>query len=187
MSTQRTPSRPDPLADPDGIVTTASQLQARASTVLLVKDIADKLERLYPGWLWAVQPDERGGVINIFSMRLSMRWGYRLHTKNVQQDPHRRDAMRAGGEILDRFGMPRGRYDRSKWQAAKRYIGSVAMDISDRSQQEQRRYRDDEFTRAVRSGEIELKVKDYKTATGTHRELYINPSALWEKRDARTH
>lgn len=175
------PKPKDPHADPEGIVFTPQQLQVRVSTLVLVKNIADTLERHYPGWLWAVQPDERGGVINIFSLRLSGQWGYRLHTGKIQDDARCRKAIEAGGEILERFRQRRGAYDYQRWQAAPRYMGGVAMDISDKDRKIQRRHRDDEFTRAVRKGAIQVSHRDTRTATGTHRELFIRPNALWER------
>jgi hypothetical protein len=170
-----TPQRKlDRIADPEGIIARPEDFSGiPAALVNLVKDIADKLEKLYPGWMWAVQPDHRGGVINIFSWRCSGQWGYRLHTKRVQNDPTRRDAMEAGGEILERFGFRRTAYSRQDWQAAKRYMGLVDMDITDMSQKTQRRRRDDAFSDAVRQGRIKLVVQDEKRGNTTHRTLVI--------------
>jgi hypothetical protein len=178
----KNPNLLDANADPEGIVTNPDQLRAiDASLVILVKDMAAKLEQHYPGWLWAVQPDKRGGVINIYSLRLSGRWGYRIFTKNIQNDPQRKLAIEAGGHILERFGFRRRAYDIAEWRAAKRYIGSVAMDITDKDKRTQRRYRDDEFTAAIRSGKIQLRVKDTPMKGGTYRQLIIQPSAMWER------
>lgn len=171
-----TASTVDKLADPDGIVTTPQALQCRAATVLLVKEAADRLEREYPGWLWAIRPDERGGVIHIFSLRLSGKYGYLLHTKAVQNDPQLQAVVRAGGEILERFGQKRGAYNYQNWQAAKRYLGGVAMDISDKDKRVQRRYRDERFTALVRQGAIELKAVDTPTTSGTRREIFLRPT-----------
>jgi hypothetical protein len=182
MNNSRNNLRSDPHADPEGIVTNPKALVGLdASLTILVKDIAAKLEALYPGWLWAVQPDKRGGVINIFSLRLSGKYGYRLHTRRVQHDPARKVAMEAGGEILDRFKQPRRAYDRQRWQASDRYMGSVAMDISDKSSKDRRRYRDESFTEAVKAGAIKLRIDDKKVANGTYRQLIIQPSATWER------
>lgn len=182
MNNSRNNAQHDPYADPEGIVTHPDQLaRLDASLHILVKDIAAKLEALYPGWLWAVQPDKRGGVINIFSLRLSGKWGYRFHTRRVQHDPARKVAMEAGGEILDRFKQPRRAYDYQRWQAADRYMGSVAMDITDKSRKDQRRYRDESFTEAVKTGRIQLRIEDKKMANGTYRQLIIQPSANWER------
>lgn len=172
--------RPDLLADPEGIVTTPELLQARSSTVILVKEMADTLERHYRGWLWAVQPDERGGVINVFSLRLSGKWGYRVHTRNAQVDA-RKWALIAGGEILERFRQRRAPYDHSRWASAPRHLGLVDMDITDMEAKVRRRYRDDAFTRAVRKGAIEVRVDDVRTTTGTDRKIYVRPTALWER------
>lgn len=183
MNAQRQP-KIDPLADPEGIILSPDDFQGiPASLVNLVKDIADKLEAKYPGWLWAVQPDHRGGVINIFSWRLSGKWGYRLHTKRVQDDPTRDAAMRAGGEILERFGFKRKGFSLEDWRAAKRYMGLPDMDITDMSQKAQRRHRDDAFTKAVRSGRIKLIVKDERvSATETFRKLIITDSVAGARR-----
>ncbi len=176
------PNLLDINGDPEGIVTSADMLKGvDASLVNLVKDIADTLERHYPGWLWAVNPDKRGGVINIYSWRLSGRWGWRIKTKNVQNDPKRKLAVEAGGEILERFGFKRKAYSLEDWRAAKKYMGGVAMDIRDKPMKVQKRYRDDEFTAAVRSGKIELKYKDTPMPGGTYRQLIIAPSATWER------
>lgn len=171
----------DPLARPEGYVTTADELKCPASLVLLVKNIADTLERHYPGWLWAVRPDHLGGVIDIFSMRLSGQWGYRVLTKNIQNDASLRLALIAGGEILERFGQRRGPYSYSRWAAQPTRFGMKDFDISDKSAKERRRRRDDDFTQAVRSGAIKLRVVDRKTETGVQRDLYVQPSAFWEK------
>lgn len=176
------PNLMDANGDPEGIVTRWDALKGvDASLVILVKDIAALLERHYPGWLWAVQPDKRGGVINIFSLMLSGKWGYRIFTKNVQNDPNRKLAIDAGGQILERFGFKRRAYDVNEWRAAKKYLGGVAMDITDKAAKVQKRYRDDEFSQAVRSGKIQLRFQDTKTAQGTIRKLIIQPSAMWER------
>jgi hypothetical protein len=172
----------DRHADPEGIVARPDDLlDIPAALINLVKDIADKLEKLYPGWSWAVQPDHRGGVINIFSWRLSGKYGYRLHTRRVQDDPTRKAAMEAGGEILERFGFRRGSYSSQSWMAAERYMGAPRMDITDKSHQDQRRYRDEAFSRAVREGRINVRVKDTQVQGGTYRQLLIQPSALWDR------
>lgn len=172
----------DKHGDPEGIVTHPDQLIGiDASLVVLVKDIANLLERHYPGWLWAVQPDKRGGVITLRSLRCSGKYGYVIHTRNVQNDPSRRVALRAAGEILDRYGFKRGAFSYTQWAAAERYMGGVSMDISDKSAKERRRYRDDAFSEAVRTGRIELRVKDNHTSTGVQRQIYLRPTALWDR------
>ena len=94
--------------DAEGEVTHPDQLDQHyhASTVILVKDIAEILTKQYPGWAWAVQPDDRGGVINIFNLHCHTEMGFTIRMSDIMDDPRRRWASRAGGELLERFRMP---------------------------------------------------------------------------------
>jgi hypothetical protein len=176
------PNLADVNGDPEGVVSRWDELKGvDASLLILVKDIASTLEKHYPGWLWAVQPDKRGGIINIRSLMLSGRWGWCIKTGNIQNDPQRKLAVEAGGNILERFGFKRRGYNVDEWRAAKKYLGGVAMDITDKAAKVQKRYRDDQFSQAVRDGRIKLHFQDTKTAQGTIRKLIIQPSATWER------
>jgi hypothetical protein len=98
----------DQGADAEGEVHHPAQLDRynHASTVILVKDIADILVKQYPGWAWAVQPDERGGVINIFNLHCHTEMGFTIRMDDIADDPQHKWAYRAGGELLERFRMP---------------------------------------------------------------------------------
>lgn len=82
-----------------------------ASGMLLVKRTAETLHRHYPGHLWAVNIDEEGGVITVMNLALSGKWGFLLKLKTVQEDPDLKSVMRAGGELLERYRLRRGRYE----------------------------------------------------------------------------
>lgn len=142
----------DPHGDPEGTVANPQGLRVNASLVILVKDCADMLERHYPGWGWAVGPDERGGIINIFCVKLSMSSGYTLHTKALQFDLSRRSVLKAGGEILERFGQKRGAYNHAHFMASKQKHSRAGMrvqaDVSDFDKRTQRQFR----TRAIQDG-----------------------------------
>lgn len=166
----------DHAGQPEGLVTTPDQLQCRAATVLLVKHVADTLERNYPGWLWAVRPNEQGGVIVIYSLRISGHWGYLLKLSVVQADTRLNCVLKAGGEILERCGFPRGAYNRERWLAAKRKYGMVDFDISDKDARIQRRRRDDDLTCAVKQGRVQLQYKDTPFGNQTFRQLWIKES-----------
>lgn len=93
----------------DQIVASPRQLEIHASLRILVKDIAAILEKHFPEWMWMIEPDQKGQVINIFNNHLHNEWGYTIRTIEIHNDPKRRLAYRAGREILERFGMePRG-------------------------------------------------------------------------------
>jgi len=86
-------------------------INKHASLVILCKDIGDTLNTTYPGWMWAIAIyDEHHGAISIKNLMLSNKYGYVVHTDTVL---NHRDVVRAGimggGEILERFGQPRGR------------------------------------------------------------------------------
>jgi len=67
----------------------------------------EMLERHYPGWAWAVNIS--GGVMNVHSLKLSGTWGFRIKLKNL--DPEYHKVLLAGGEVLERYGKRRGRYN----------------------------------------------------------------------------
>jgi hypothetical protein len=157
-------------------VSEASDLQCSASLVLLVKRMADLLERHYPGWMWCVQPDERGGVVNLFSLRLSGEWGYRFRIMDIQGDPKVCDPkiVRAGGEILERFRVPRGTYKYSDWkQAPKDIAGLARADISDKKASVRRLQRDLSLTDALRFGTAKLLMRQRAEHGQTYRELAL--------------
>jgi hypothetical protein len=163
----------DAGGEPEGYTTSAADLKCRASTVVIVKRVGDILESNFPGWAWVIAPDERGGIITIRSMRLDARYGYLLHIARIQDDPQLSAVLRAGGEILERAGMPRGRYTHEAWAAAKRNMGLVAYDVSDKNAAFRRRYRDEAFSAAVKSGKLKVRVVDRRTETGVQRQIYI--------------
>ena len=74
---------------------------------MLARNIAEKLEEKYPGWLWAVHVMD--GVVSVKSMRLSGNWGFVLHTDKIDNDY--KMVVMAGGEILERFRQKRGQFD----------------------------------------------------------------------------
>jgi hypothetical protein len=63
------------------------------------KNVAEHLEKKYPGWLWAVHVMD--GTVVVKSMRLSGNWGFVLHEDKIDNDY--KAVTRAGGEILERY------------------------------------------------------------------------------------
>ena len=78
----------------------------------LAKNVAEKLEEKYPGWLWAVHVMD--GVIGVKSMRLSGQWGFILHADKIDNDY--KVVVHAGGEILERYRQNRGRFNQMKYE-----------------------------------------------------------------------
>jgi len=128
-------SRPirDAGAQPEGEVHHPDLLVGlSASLHLLAKDVADALIKRWPGFLWAVQPDQRGQIINVFCLNFSGEWGYTIRVTDIQDDPKRKEAIRAGGEILRRFGYTLDRFDAQAANHVPRdFKGEGIPDISD--------------------------------------------------------
>lgn len=77
--------------------------------VVLAKNAADLLEKHYPGYLWAVNVNSEGGVMDVKNHRISFKYGFRLMLVDVYQDPQLKCVVRAGGEMLERARLDRSR------------------------------------------------------------------------------
>jgi hypothetical protein len=73
----------------------------------LAMRIAQLLQKKYPGHLWGVNINKT--IATIHNMALSGTHGYVMHLQNLKTDDEfNRLVIRAGGEILERFGVHRG-------------------------------------------------------------------------------
>jgi len=78
----------------------------------LAKNVAEKLEEKYPGWLWAVHVMD--GIVGVKSMRLSGNWGFILHANKIDNDY--KVVVDAGGEILERYRQKRGKFNQTTYE-----------------------------------------------------------------------
>ena len=117
-----------------GNILLANEYDARQDTmdIALAKQIADALEQAYPGHLWAVNVQGEQGVATIHNMMLSGRWGYTLHLdKRYSASDTVRAAKMAGGEILERYSVARGRINYDSMTDLKQdFAGRVIGDTS---------------------------------------------------------
>ena len=67
--------------------------------------ISDKLVQYYPGHLWAVTVNQ--GVAFIKNLLLSGNWGFVIKLKDIDNDY--KAVIRAGGEVLERYNISRGK------------------------------------------------------------------------------
>ena len=79
------------------------------------KNVAEHLDKKYPGWLWAVHVMD--GVVGVKSMRLSGNWGFILHQDKIDNDY--KVVTTAGGEILERFRQQRGQFNNTLYNDLK--------------------------------------------------------------------
>lgn len=122
----------DPNGEPEGYVDHPADLEVKAGTAILVKDMMALLDKHYPGFRWAIQPSEFGGMFNVFCLDFSARWGFRIRMLEIINDPHRKLAIRAGEEILRRFGYPGNVYRPHLMAGIKRNRkGEAIPDVSD--------------------------------------------------------
>ena len=89
--------------------------QQDALDMATAKDYADALNTAYPGHLLAVNVQGEQGIATIHNLMLSGKYGYLLHlNKRYSASEARTKAVMAGGEILERFKVRRGRMDEEK-------------------------------------------------------------------------
>lgn len=93
-----------------GLLTDAPQVSAFEMT--LAKQMAETLHKHYPEHLWGVSVNAQAGMADIRNMALSGEFGYRMKigTHFTASDWDLR-VKRAGGEILERYRVARGRAD----------------------------------------------------------------------------
>jgi hypothetical protein len=96
----------------------------------VAKEMADALLAHYPGHLWAVSADSSTGMCDIRNLLLSGEWGYRLKLPKIYSaSAFRADVIRAGGEILERFRLARGRFVEDQYAGLKTtFSGDHAFD-----------------------------------------------------------
>ena len=84
------------------------------------KEVGDTLSRHYPHHLWAV--GFQGGALVVKNLAISSHYGFVIKHANSFSAKHlAQQAVLAGGELLERAGMPRGAWD---GQAAQKLEGS---------------------------------------------------------------
>lgn len=110
------------------IVADARSATQNVNEMVLAKNIADMICKRYPiekGHRWGVHIDGHGGVLHIYNLNLSLKWGYTLKLVQVINDPDFKMAVRAAGEILERFDVRR-----SKISDAANDIGIIPTDFT---------------------------------------------------------
>lgn len=86
-----------------------------AYDMCICQQVGDALERAYPGWMWIVTVPPRGGIAQIRSGYMDARWGFNVRLVDSYSASHlAKEAVRAGGELLERTNQPRSRYDRDR-------------------------------------------------------------------------
>lgn len=105
---------------------------ASLNDFVMARTLAEALHRHYPGHLWGVNADGRRGIITIHDLYLSGQWGYVLKLADVYSiSSLERDAVRAGGEILERFEVARSQFRADQYAEKKvDFAGRLLFDKS---------------------------------------------------------
>lgn len=141
----------------DRLTLTPDFVDLHASLEMLCKRAGAALVKHYEGWKWIVMPDGDGHVIDIFSNRISLSFGYRLKVSEIQNDPTDRWAVQAGGDLLRRFGFRPEPFRRQKvllQLAPKDLKGECIPDMSDGSNSNLKRQL--EISRTIATGSFQV-------------------------------
>lgn len=106
------PSRPDPYVAVD---------------LALSKCIAEVIEQHYFGHPFKVIVRHEQGIVQIQIPQLmpKNRW-FVIHISQLQNDPGMKAVVRACGDILERYNLPRSAYDREQFIAAVQSIPVIS-------------------------------------------------------------
>ncbi len=89
----------------------------------LASVVGKYLHEVYPGYLWRVNADIKGGIVNILCHDVSTEKGCTLFVKDlVDPVPARKLVHRAGGEMLERAKLHRGAMREDEVATASRDI-----------------------------------------------------------------
>lgn len=122
--------------DPQGVVDDPQLLHLSVTGRMIAKHCARILEAHYSGWQWGITVDERGGVVHLFALVLSGDMGYTLLLDDVYNCGNFDSQMilMAGGEVLERFGVPRGRFSLDAWRQVRRGPNGIPVpDVTDKN------------------------------------------------------
>ena len=101
-----------------------------ADEALSIRIMASLL-RHYPGWQWSVSAQHEQGVVIVRNLNLANKAGFVLHIADLKQhDAMEREGVDAGGEFLERYGMPRGKFDSDRYMDFIKSVGAVHAYIS---------------------------------------------------------
>jgi hypothetical protein len=88
-----------------------------AANESLARDVARRLGEFYPNHPWGVMAEIEHGIVKI-ALQGFTQWPYVIHVDTLKADPGMRSVFAAGGEILEKFRMPRQGFSLADWRAA---------------------------------------------------------------------
>lgn len=91
-----------------------------AADTALARKVGETLQRHYADHPWLVEVDHAQGVVMIsLPIIMPRNRKYVLHTSSLAADPGLRAVIRAGGEILERYNVPRSGFSLDRFLEAR--------------------------------------------------------------------
>lgn len=143
----------------DGRLAKADQLDSKAASKILLKRVMVVLERNFPGWLWVlgINDADKGGIITLRSDRLHPEWGMLEKIQNIQDTGAEKWALKAGGEILERFRCKPGPYIRGCLANTPRDArGHYIPDITDQDRAKVIRQQQQALSDSLKAGQSRI-------------------------------
>lgn len=86
--------------------------------VALAKSIGEHLEKHYKGHFFRVTVESAHGIARISHPLLPVGWAYTIKLHDLFSDPGMKCVTKAGGELLERFYLRRGKRRQDHWEEA---------------------------------------------------------------------
>lgn len=99
----------------------ADEARARAE-LRIAKGVGELLHKHYRGHFWQVEADTKQGVCLITIPVLLENWKWKINLAELTPEA----VVRAGGELLERFNIPRGDLDVARFVEARKHRVSRA-------------------------------------------------------------
>ncbi len=93
--------------------------------------IGERLAYCYPNHGWEVEVNTFQGIAKIFNRHMSPIQGYILKLNEIEHATIDKRVQMIGGELLERFGLSRERFEADKIRQIQRdTMGQAKMDLS---------------------------------------------------------
>ncbi len=102
-------------------------IQEELASQAIARSVSEVLDKHYPGHAWAVQADVMQGIVKVHNLKLSGEWGFMLMMDDLMNDPTERPVVNAGGELLERFKLSRGRAQEDEIENLQRDMRGDAL------------------------------------------------------------
>ena len=79
----------------------------RAADIRLTRQVADVIQRDFPGHAWLIEVSHKQGVVMISIPLFMGRHKWVIHIEKMKTDPMMKSVILAAGEILERYRIPR--------------------------------------------------------------------------------